>query len=159
MSAFPHQCHWKILDSSNGHRLLAGWAPSIQKYIRKKSLLNDPRIGRTFRYWRCWDIDHPGICTPFIASIQISIVAACLEQWQTRKPSHVECRCNRINFNSIGNMDKADDFPTLGTIIPFRGQYSEGSWPYCHRSILCRSSSKLHRPNFDSWWIVPLASE
>ena len=124
MSAFPHQCHWKILDSSNGHRLLAGWAPSIQKYKKKKILLNDPRIGRTFRYWRCWDIDHPGICTPFIASIQISIVAACLEQWQTRKPSHVECRCNRIDFNSIGNMDKADDFPTLGTIIPFRGQYS-----------------------------------
>ena len=82
-----------------------------------------------------------------------------MERWQGRKPSNVKRRCNRTFFNSIGDMDKADDLPSPGTIIPIRGQYPEGSRAYCFRSILCRSSSELYRVHFDDWWMAPLASE
>ena len=160
MSAFllHWQCHWKILDSSIGYRLLAGWATN-QKIFYQKFLLNDPLLGPTILSLRCWNINYPGICKPFIASIQTNIVAAHLERWQARKPSHVERRCNRADFDGIGNMDKADDLPTYGTIFPIRSQYSEGSRAYCLWSILCRSSSSLHRLHFSICWMVSLAVE
>ena len=143
------------------------WGPIIGRvsnysYIhtsQKKTYQTNPRIGHTIHCWRCWDINHPGICESFIASIQTNIVAACLERWKDRKPSHNKNRCNRIDYNSFGNMDKGDDLPSPGTIFPVRGQYSEGARAYRLRSILCRSSSELHGLDFDIWWIVPLVSE
>ena len=56
-------------------------------------------------------------------------------------------------------MDKADDLPSHGTVFPVRGQYSEGSRAYCLWSILCRSSSRLHRLCFIVCWMAPLAIE
>jgi hypothetical protein len=56
-------------------------------------------------------------------------------------------------------MVKADDLPSPGTVFPVRDQYSGGSRAYCLWSILCRSSSNLHRLDSDSWWMVPLESE
>ena len=158
MSAFPHQCI--ITDSSNGVRLLAEWAtiPNILGR-KKKNLTKDSRIGRTIRCWRFWDINYPGICGTFITSIKTNLVPTRLERWKARKSSHVKPRCNWIDFDSFGNMDKADDLPSPGTILPIRSQYSEGSRAHCLWSIFCRSSSKLHRPYFDVWWYVPLSSE
>ena len=126
---------------------------------KKELVVNDPLIGRTICCWRCCDINYPGICGTFIASIKTNIVATRLERWQARKPSHVKRRCNRIDFNNVGNMDKADDLPSPGTILPIRAQYSEGSRACCFWSIFCRSSSKLHRPDFDIRWNVPLVSQ
>ena len=142
---------------------LIGRVSNCSREIFHQSSLYDPLdillVGLTIRCLRCWNIDYPGICVPFIAAIQSNIVATRLEQWQAGKPSHVKRRCNRIDFNDIGNMDKADDLPSPRTIFPIRGQYSERSRTYCLWSILCRSSSKLHRLDFRIWWIVPLASE
>ena len=103
------------------------WGPIIARVsnysedIWQKNSLNDPRIGPTILFLRCWDINYPGICEPFITSIQTNIVAARLERWQARKPSHVKRRCNRIDFNYFGNMDKADDLSSPGTIFPVWG--------------------------------------
>ena len=91
--------------------------------------------------------------------MQTNIVAVRLERWKARKPSHIKRRCNRIDFNNIGSMDKADDLPSAGTIFPVRGQYSEGPRAYNFWSILRRSSSKLHRLDFDIRWMDPLAPE
>ena len=131
------------------------WLPTIvrvSKYLKDilaENSLNDPRIGPTIRRLCCRDINYPGFCEPVIASIQTNIVKAHLERWQARKHSHVKHRCNRIDFNCIGNMDKADVLPSHGTIFPDGGQYTEGSRAYCLWSIFCRSSSKLHRLHFD----------
>ena len=138
------------------------WGPitaRVSNYILgRKNSLNDPPIDRTSRCMRCWDINHPGIYEPYIAFIENNIVAARLERWKARKPSHFKARCNRIDFSGFGNMDKADDIPSLGTIFPVRDQYSEGSRAYCLWSILYRSSSKLHRLDFGVCWIIPLVS-
>ena len=139
------------------------WGPLIARVSNYtediRNSLIDPRIDPTIRCLHCWDINYPGICEPFIASIQINIIATHLERWHAKKPSYLKHRCNRIDYDSIGGMDKADDLPPPGTIFPIRGQYSERSRAYCLWSILCRSSSKLHRLGFGIWWIVPLESE
>ena len=141
------------------------WAPIIARVsnysedILAEKLTKDPRLGLAIHCLRCWDINYPGICESFIASIQNNIVAARLEGRQVRKPLHVKRRCNRIDFNRFGNMDKVDDLPSPGSIFPVRGQYSEGPQTYCLWSIFYRSSSKLHWLCFDMCWMVPLATE
>ena len=136
---------------------VSSYSEDIQQ--EKKNLLNDPRIDHTNRCLRRWNINYPRIFKPFITAIQINIVAARLERWKAWKPSHIEWRCNRIDFNIIGDMDKVDDLPSPWTIIQIRGQYSGGSRAYCLWSILCRSSSKLYRPDFGIWWMLTLESE
>ena len=92
-----------------------------------------------------------------MVSIQTNFVATHLEWWKARKPSHVNHGYVGAGCNGAWNMGKGDDLSPPRTILPVRGQYSEGPRTYRLWSIRCRSSSKLHRLDAGIHRMVPLA--
>ena len=130
------------------------WYSSLKK---KLTLVDFLCLAHTICFCHCWNSNYIGICDPFTVSIQTNFVATRLERWKARKPSHVNHGCVRTGFNGVWCMDKDDDLPSPGTILPVWGQYSEGPWTYRLWSIRCRSSSKLHRLDVGIHRMVPLA--
>ena len=91
----------------------------FRRYLAEK--LTKRSLDRSYNsLFAAEDINYPGICELFIASIQANTIMIVLERWWARKPSHVKYR---IDFNGFENMDKAasDDSPSSGTIFPVRG--------------------------------------